>query len=101
MKKIISIALVVLCLSLVFVLFTACGNKTDDTTTTTTVSTTVSADDSTEEETTEVVTDKNGAVVDKFFDSNIALILDGFDNEIGIYQIYDKNNEKVKPYKIF
>ena len=44
---------------------------------------------------------QNGAVVDKFFDSDMALILDKFDNEIGIYQIYDKDNKKVKPYKIF
>ena len=44
---------------------------------------------------------KNGCVLDKFFDTNMALILDELVNEIGIYKIYDKDNSKVKPYKIF
>lgn len=43
----------------------------------------------------------NGAIIDKFFDGNMALILDDNGNEVGIYQIYDKDNTKVKPYKIF
>jgi len=44
---------------------------------------------------------KNGCILDKFFDSDMALVIDEFGNEIGIYQIYDKDNKKVKPYKIF
>jgi len=44
---------------------------------------------------------KNGAIVNKFFDSDMALVVDELGNEIGIYQIYDKDNKKVKPYKIF
>lgn len=44
---------------------------------------------------------KNGAIVNKFFDSDMALIVDELGDEIGIYQIYDKDNKKVKPYKIF
>lgn len=43
----------------------------------------------------------NGAILDKFFDSDMALIIDKSGNEIGIYQVYDKDNNKVKPYKIF
>lgn len=42
-----------------------------------------------------------GCILDKFFESDMALILDKYSNEIGIYQIYDKDNSKVKPYKIF
>ena len=44
---------------------------------------------------------KNGAVVNKFFDSDMVLVVDELGNEIGIYQIYEKDNNKVKPYKIF
>lgn len=44
---------------------------------------------------------KNGAIVNKFFDSDMALIVDELGDEIGIYQIYDKDNKNVKPYKIF
>ena len=44
---------------------------------------------------------KNGAILDKFFNSDKALILDNLGNEIGIYQVYDKDITKVKPYKIF
>ena len=44
---------------------------------------------------------RNGAILDKFFDSNMALIIDEYGNELGIYQTYDKDNNKVKPYKIF
>jgi len=44
---------------------------------------------------------RNGAILDKFFDSNMALIIDEDGNEIGIYKIYDKDNNKVKPYRIF
>lgn len=44
---------------------------------------------------------KNGAIIDKFFNSDKALLIDTLGNEIGIYQIYDKNPNKVKPYKIF
>jgi len=42
---------------------------------------------------------KNGCVVNKFFSSDMALIIDENGNEIGIYMVYDK--DKVKPYKIF
>jgi len=44
---------------------------------------------------------KNGAILDKFFNSDKALILDNLGNEIGIYQVYDKDITKAKPYKIF
>lgn len=44
---------------------------------------------------------KNGMVLDKFFDTDMTLVLDKCGNEIGIYQIYDKDSNKVKPYKIF
>ena len=44
---------------------------------------------------------KNGMILDKFFISDKALILDNRGNEIGIYKIYDKDSKKVKPDKIF
>lgn len=44
---------------------------------------------------------KNGMILDKFFISDKALILDNKGNEIGIYKIYDKDSKKVKPDKIF
>lgn len=44
---------------------------------------------------------KNGMILDKFFISNKALILDNNGNEIGIYKTYDKDSKKVKPDKIF
>ena len=44
---------------------------------------------------------ENGAIVNKFFDSDVALILNNNDEEIGIYKVYEKDNTKVKPYKIF
>lgn len=44
---------------------------------------------------------KNGMVLDKFFDDEKVLILDNLGNEIGIYKVYDKDNSKVKPDKIF
>ena len=44
---------------------------------------------------------KNGMILDKFFISDKALILDNNGNEIGIYKTYDKDSEKVKPDKIF
>ena len=44
---------------------------------------------------------KNGQILDKFFNSNMALILDDNYNEIAIYQVYEKDNTKVKPYKVF
>lgn len=44
---------------------------------------------------------RNGVILDKFFDSEMALIIDENGNEIGIYQLYGKDNSKVKPYKIF
>ena len=44
---------------------------------------------------------KNGCVLDKFFNDDMALILDEFGNEIGIYKTYEKDSSKVKPYKIF
>ena len=44
---------------------------------------------------------ENGAIVNKFFDSDIALILNNDGEEIGIYKVYEKDNLKVKPYKIF
>ena len=44
---------------------------------------------------------KNGMVLDKFFDDENVLILDNLGNEIGIYKVYDKDNSKVKPDKIF
>ena len=44
---------------------------------------------------------KNGAIVDKFFTTDKALVLDENSNELGIYITYDKDNTKAKPYKIF
>ena len=44
---------------------------------------------------------KNGAIVDKFFTTDKALVLDENNNELGIYITYDKDNTKAKPYKIF
>ena len=44
---------------------------------------------------------KNGQILDKFFTSDKALILDKNNNEIAIYQEYEKDNTKVKPYKVF
>ena len=44
---------------------------------------------------------KNGAIVEKFFKDDIALVLDNDGDEIGIYKVYDKDCTKVKPYKIF
>lgn len=44
---------------------------------------------------------KNGMILDKFFISEKALILDNNGNEIGIYKTYDKDSKKVKPDKIF
>ena len=44
---------------------------------------------------------KNGAILDKFFENDSALVVDESGNEIGIYKIYDKDSGKVKPYKIF
>lgn len=44
---------------------------------------------------------KNGMILDKFFISDKALILDNNGNEIGIYKTYDKDSNKVKPNKIF
>ena len=44
---------------------------------------------------------KNGMILDKFFISDKALILDNNGNEIGIYKTYDKDSKKVKPDKIF
>ena len=44
---------------------------------------------------------KNGMILDKFFISDKALILDNNGNEIGIYKTYNKDSKKVKPDKIF
>ena len=44
---------------------------------------------------------KNGMILDNFFISDKALILDNNGNEIGIYKTYDKDSKKVKPDKIF
>ena len=44
---------------------------------------------------------KNGMILDKFFISDKALILDNKGNEIGIYKTYNKDSNKVKPDKIF
>lgn len=44
---------------------------------------------------------KNGCILDKFFASDRALILDEFGNEIGIYKVYENDSTKVKPEKIF
>lgn len=44
---------------------------------------------------------RNGAILDKFFDSDIALILNKNKDLIAIYQTYSKENTKVKPYKMF
>lgn len=44
---------------------------------------------------------KNGMILDKFFISDKALILDNNGNEIGIYKTYNKDSNKVKPDKIF
>ena len=40
-------------------------------------------------------------ILDNFFISDKALILDNNGNEIGIYKTYDKDSKKVKPDKIF
>lgn len=44
---------------------------------------------------------KNGMILDKFFISDKALILDNNGNEVGIYKTYNKDSNKVKPDKIF
>jgi tRNA pseudouridine55 synthase len=44
---------------------------------------------------------RNGAIIDKFFKEDKVLIIDNDNNPIAIYQIYTKDNTKVKPYKIF
>ena len=44
---------------------------------------------------------KNGMILDNFFISDKALILDNNGNEIGIYKTYDKDSKKVRPDKIF
>jgi tRNA pseudouridine55 synthase len=44
---------------------------------------------------------KNGQVLDKFFDSDVAIILDSNNNLIAIYKVYEKDNTLVKPYKMF
>ena len=44
---------------------------------------------------------QNGMVLNKFFKSDLALILDKNYNEIAIYQTYEKDRNKVKPYKVF
>ena len=44
---------------------------------------------------------KNGCVLDKFFVNDMALIIDRYGMEIGIYKEYEKDTTKVKPYKIF
>lgn len=43
---------------------------------------------------------KNGAVINKFFKEEKVLILDDNNNEIAIYQTYEKDNTKAKPYKM-
>lgn len=44
---------------------------------------------------------RNGAVLDKFFDEEKVIIHNNDNEMIAIYQIYDKDNTKVKPYRIF
>ena len=44
---------------------------------------------------------KNGMILDNFFISDKAFILDNNGKEIGIYKTYDKDSKKVKPDKIF
>ena len=40
----------------------------------------------------------NGNVVDKFFNNDLCLLKDQDNQELAIYQVYDKDNNKVKPY---
>lgn len=44
---------------------------------------------------------KNGAVVDRFFDGNQAVVYNEFGDLLAIYETYDKDIEKVRPYKMF
>lgn len=44
---------------------------------------------------------RNGAILDRFFDGEMAVIMDMNDNIIAIYQTYVKDSKKVKPYKMF
>lgn len=44
---------------------------------------------------------KNGQILKKFFKTDKCLILDKNNNPLGIYQIYQKDNTKVKPWKMF
>lgn len=43
----------------------------------------------------------NGAVLPKFFEDNICVIINNEDKVIGIYEIYEKDDSKVKPINIF
>jgi tRNA pseudouridine55 synthase len=43
---------------------------------------------------------KNGAIIDKFFDGDKAVIIDQNNTVIAIYQVYDKDDTKAKPYKM-
>lgn len=44
---------------------------------------------------------KNGAILDKFFDDEIAAIKNSKGEIISIYKTYEKDNSKVKPHKMF
>lgn len=44
---------------------------------------------------------KNGCILDKFFKTDKALIIDKQGNEVGIYKTYEKDKTKAKPDKIF
>jgi tRNA pseudouridine55 synthase len=44
---------------------------------------------------------KNGQILPRFFDDDKALILNKNNDILGIYQTYEKDNTKVKPWKIF
>lgn len=44
---------------------------------------------------------KNGQVVERFFDSEMVMIMDQNKCLVAIYQTYEKDPSKVKPYKVF
>lgn len=44
---------------------------------------------------------KNGQILPRFFKEEKALIIDDENNLLGIYQTYEKDNTKVKPWKMF
>jgi hypothetical protein len=44
---------------------------------------------------------RNGNIIDKFFDGDIVKVVNEDGELIAIYQTYDKDNSKARPYKMF